>query len=291
MVIAQGDYVLTDISGVENIRVASGTSNNINITGNVGANQLRGNAGNNQLNGMDGNDTLDGGIGNDTLIGGDGDDHYVIDSTLDVITETGTGIDTVWTDVSISLASLANIENVNLNGASNLNVTGNALVNLINGNNGQNVIDGGAGADTINAGGQNDRIVFDALDTMVDGQGGFDTLSFASGSTAALDLTALNQFHGIEAIDMTSASANTLTLSASDILDVSNGPETEYHFEIWIKGDNTDTVNLAATGGDTSWSNTGLFAIDRGIVYRDFTADTSGADVVHAYIATNVMVP
>lgn len=293
MVIAQGDYILSDVSGVENIRVASGTSNNINITGNIGANQLRGNAGNNQLNGMDGNDLLDGGIGNDTLIGGNGDDTYVIDSTLDVINETGTvasALDWVTTDVSIT-SLWTNVENVLLNGASNLNVTGNALDNVISGNNGQNVIDGGAGADTIYAGGQNDRIVFDALDTTVDGQGGFDTLSFASGSTAALDLTALNQFHGIEFIDMTSASANTLTLSASDILDVSNGPDLEYHYEIWIKGDSTDTVNLAATGGDTGWSNTGLFVIDRGIVYRDFTADTFGADTVHAYIATNVMVP
>lgn len=291
-VIAQANYTLTDGSGVENIRVASGTADNINITGNSFNNVMRGNQGNNILDGGNGNDLLDGGIGNDTLIGGNGDDTYIIDSTGDVINETGTitsAMDWVQTDVSIT-SLWANVENVSLNGGSNLNVTGNALANVINGNSGQNVIDGGGGVDSIYAGGQNDRIVFDAADALVDGQGGFDTLSFASGSVANLDLTLLNQFHGIEVIDMTSASANTLTLSASDVLDVSNGPDPQYNYELWIKGDNADTVNFTIAGADTGWSYNGI-VIDRGYLYRDFSADANGTDTVHVYVATNVLVP
>ncbi|PTT89202.1 hypothetical protein DBR42_08315, partial [Pelomonas sp. HMWF004] len=120
------DYTLG--AEVENLTLTG--SSGINATGNGVANTLRGNAGNN---------TLDGKAGNDTMIGGAGNDIYVVDSTADAITEVaGEGTDTVMSSVTLTAALAANVENLTLTGASNLNAVGNTLDNLMTGNSGAN---------------------------------------------------------------------------------------------------------------------------------------------------------
>ncbi|PTT84167.1 hypothetical protein DBR42_15305, partial [Pelomonas sp. HMWF004] len=131
------DYTLG--AEVENLTLTG--SSGINATGNGVANTLRGNAGNN---------TLDGKAGNDTMIGGAGNDTYVVDSTADAITEVaGEGTDTVMSSVTLTAALAANVENLTLTGASNLNAVGNTLDNLMTGNSGANNLNGGAGNDTL----------------------------------------------------------------------------------------------------------------------------------------------
>src|SRR3569623_1466630 len=81
-----------------------------------------------------------------TLTGGLGDDTYVI-STGDVVVEAANaGTDTVVSDVTYTLA--ANVENLTLTGTEEINGTGNALDNILDGNSVANEIMGGDGNDT-----------------------------------------------------------------------------------------------------------------------------------------------
>ncbi|MDB9523322.1 calcium-binding protein, partial [Dolichospermum circinale CS-1225] len=160
----------------------------INGTGNAGNNVITGNGANNILNGGAGNDTLDGGAGRDTLIGGAGDDIYVVDSTTDTITENANaGTDTIQSNVTYTIAALANIENLTLTGTAVINGTGNALNNVITGNTENNTLDGGEGDDTLDGGEGDDTYIFTingiglGRDTITDGSG-VDTISFAGTS-------------------------------------------------------------------------------------------------------------
>ena len=133
----------------------------ISGTGNTLDNTLSGNSANNTLSGGLGNDTLDGGAGVDTLIGGQGNDTYIVDSTTDVITEAlNEGTDTVQSAVTYTLG--ANLENLTLSGAANINGTGNTLNNVLTGNAAANVLNGGAGVDTLMGGQGNDTYVVDS---------------------------------------------------------------------------------------------------------------------------------
>jgi serralysin len=113
-------------------------------------NTLYGNAGNNLLNGAGGADTMLGGAGNDT---------YFVDNAGDVVFENANeGTDAVFASVDYALT--ANVEALVLQGAGNLNGTGNALNNSIFGNAGNNTLDGGAGADVLTGNPGKDTFVF-----------------------------------------------------------------------------------------------------------------------------------
>jgi Ca2+-binding RTX toxin-like protein len=93
---------------------------------------------------------------------------------------------------------------------------------------GDDTITGGGGADVIRAGAGNDRIVVaSAAFANMDGGAGFDQLVL-SGSGLHLDLASFknNRIGGIEAIDITGSGNNRLTLTAADLLDLSDSSQT-----------------------------------------------------------------
>lgn len=154
---AEIDYTLAD--NVENL-VLSGDGD-LSGTGNSLNNVITGNSGNN---------VLDGAGGADVMAGGLGDDVYVVDNAEDAVLEqAGEGVDTVYASSDHGLD--ANVENLILTGASEINgegneldnsITGNASANTLKGGAGDDWLNGGAGADTLYGGHGNDNYIVDS---------------------------------------------------------------------------------------------------------------------------------
>lgn len=160
------------------------------LSGGGGDDILRGFGGNDVLNGEDGNDTLDGGEGTDRLDGGQGNDTYIVTSGDILVADPG-GIDTLQTSVSWNISPTA-IENVIVTGSANVNVDGNALANLIIGNDSANVVNARAGSDTIYGNGGNDSFLMSMGGTSsfgndwIDGGSGSDLVEFGANAQSAL---------------------------------------------------------------------------------------------------------
>ena len=171
-VIASVDYTLGANLEVLQITGAAtkGTGNSLDnvIGGNAAANTLAGGDGNDYLfgdNGLDtlnggaGNDYLDGGAGGDSLIGGTGNDIFIVGNAGDKVSElAGQGGDTVLSTISFDLAAAANVENLTLMGAADLDGDGSAVANKLTGNSGKNGLTGFAGNDTLDGGSDVDTL-------------------------------------------------------------------------------------------------------------------------------------
>ncbi len=164
------------------------------------------------LYGESGDDTLQGNQGGDTLFGGDGND-------------------TVFGDQG----------GVLLYGAA-----GN---DILDGGQDGDLLDGGTGSDSLSGGTGSDVLVWDAADTTIDGGGGTDTLRIDGGDA---DLGAYLLGGGVlsdlEQVDLaTDAGGNTLTLSAQDVLDMTDNGDT-----LTVLGDGADGVQAG-----TGWTDGG----------------------------------
>ncbi|MDQ6434969.1 calcium-binding protein [Mesorhizobium sp. LHD-90] len=207
--------------GVDNI---NGTGNLLdnNLFGNEGNNILLGGEGNDDLMGGGGVDRLEGGSGNDvldalggfgTLVGGIGEDTYHVNDANDFVLEAaGEGSDTVWVHASYTLASGTHVELLRAAGSAAINLTGNALFQIIHGNEGNNVLhDGGVGAADQLAGGLgNDTYrVFNAGDIILEGssEGAVDVVmaavDYSLTAGAHIERLATNGTTGVSGIDLT----------------------------------------------------------------------------------------
>ena len=146
MVYAIVDYRLS--ANVENL-ILQGAG--LQGYGNALANMIFGNTGGN---------LLDGGAGSDALLGGAGSDAYFVDNANDTVVENfDEGSDTVFATAHFGLA--ANVENLILQGAADLQGYGNSQGNVIYGNAGNNLLNGGIGADLMVGGAGNDTYFVD----------------------------------------------------------------------------------------------------------------------------------
>ena len=147
----------TDTVQIAESYVLPANIENVTLTGSLAINAI-GNAANNILTG---NSAIN------TLTGGAGDDSYVVQNNGDLIVElAGEGTDSVSSSVTYVLS--AEVENLTLTGASSIDGTGNALYNLMFGNDGANFLVGLTGDDTYFVG---------AGDTVIENPGeGFDTV-------------------------------------------------------------------------------------------------------------------
>jgi Ca2+-binding RTX toxin-like protein len=210
------DYYWVDNTGDEVIELVSEGTDEVKstisytLTANVerlsllGSSPINGtgNSLNNTITGNSGNNILDGGEGADTMRGGAGDDTYIVDNTLDVISETGGGgVDTVMASVSRTLGT--DFENLTLTGSNAINGYGTALNNVLLGNSGNNILSGGAGNDTLAGGLGNDSLTggtgedyllfnseagLDNIDTLVGFVSGVDKLVFENSVFVGLGL-------------------------------------------------------------------------------------------------------
>jgi len=111
------------------------------------------------LFGHSGADTLNGYGGADHMIGGAGDDTYVVDSTLDVVTEAlNQGFDTISTSLS-SYTLGANLERLVFTGTGTHTGYGNNLDNSLRGGAGHDTFYGYGGNDSFGSGGGSDIFV------------------------------------------------------------------------------------------------------------------------------------
>jgi len=144
-VYAMGSYALSAGAEVEVLTAydRAGTAG-VKLTGSASDNVIYGNMGANGLVG---------GGGADTLYGLGGDDSYIVDSASDSVIEfAGQGRDTVYTTSNFALAAGSEVEVLTAYdraGGTALQLSGNALANVIYGNAGANVLDGKGGADAL----------------------------------------------------------------------------------------------------------------------------------------------
>jgi Ca2+-binding RTX toxin-like protein len=235
-----------------------------------------------------GADTLNGGAGIDTLIGGTGNDIYVVDSTTDVIIENvGEGTDTIQSSVTFNLATVVNIENLTLTGASSISATGDSGNNVLTGNTGNNTIDGGAGADTLNGGagidtlnggtGNDIYVVDSTTDIILEGAGaGTDTVQ--SSVTFSLQV-----FPDIENLTLTGANAiNGTGNSGNNVLTGNTGNN------VLSGGTGNDTL-IGGTGNDTLIGGTGNDILTGGSGKDTLTGGTGTDRFVFTSLADSLL--
>jgi Ca2+-binding RTX toxin-like protein len=210
------------VRGNDGNDVLYGHAGDDKIWGGNGDDTLYGGYHNDQLYGGNGADKLDGGPGSDflngeggfdSLIGGAGDDVFVVSRTGQfdrVIEYLNGGIDTVRVGETYTLPT--NVENATITGNAAVDITGNALGNLVFGNAAANTIRGLAGNDTLCGGGGNDRIVAGTGVDYLCGGIGRDTFVFAAVTEIGNGIAnrdVIGDFvSGLDRIDLSAIDAN-----------------------------------------------------------------------------------
>ena len=155
--------------------------------GGAGDDLIVGGRGLDELRGGTGDDLIDGGAGADWMSGGAGDDRFVVNQAGDRVVDTGGGVDTIESAVSVRLGR--GIENLALGDSASrfaqvafadaakpavLTGRGNDLANRISGSSGGDRLFGGDGDDRLDGGAGGDRIEGGAGRDRIKGGSGAD---------------------------------------------------------------------------------------------------------------------
>ncbi|HRW29969.1 MAG TPA: hypothetical protein P5227_08230, partial [Emcibacteraceae bacterium] len=111
----------------------------------------------------------------------------------------------------------------------------------INGGNGNDTLRGNGGVDFLNGDAGDDILIYDGVTTTYDGGADSDTLLFVY-EADGIDLSTLT-LTNIETIDLDTENANSLTLVAQDVLDVTDGGN-----QLIVAGDGEDAVTSTGQG-------------------------------------------
>lgn len=200
-------------------------------TGNAVDNTLRGNAAVNVLRGLR------------------GDDSYWVGAGDSVVERAGEGRDAVYADIAWTLS--ANVEELRLIGGANIDGTGNALNNLLVGNDGDNTLSGASGEDEIRGGAGDDVMIVNSVgDVVVEAAGeGNDTVRASVSYTLPSD---------VESLVLTGTAALTGKGNALDNRLRGNAGNNE------LAGGGGDDLIEAAGGNDTLRGDAGNDVLDGG---------------------------
>jgi len=192
------------------------------IEGGPGDDVLQGTNGPDIIFGYAGDDTIHGHKGADALFGGDGND----------MIHGQNGDDALYGDLGDD----------SLFGGNN--------ADLLDGGQGDDLLNGNGGVDILLGGLGDDSLVWDINDATIDGGAGIDSLLVQGGD---VDLTVFGgTILGIESIDLEAdAGANAVTLSAQDVLDISDSDT------LAILGDSGDNVDAGSGWTDGGFDGSG----------------------------------
>jgi serralysin len=186
---------------------------------------LTGNSGANSITGAGGNDTIDGRSGNDTLIGAAGNDYYIVDSTLDVVSDNGGTVDSVLANVNVYTLGAASGADWLIWGAGASEGTGNSLANTLVASSGNDTLNGGSGIDSLVGGVGDDYYIVDSTaDRVEEGSGaGVDSV-LANVNNATLGSNAEWLIYG-SAASIQGGTGNSLgnTLVGNSVANTLNG--------------------------------------------------------------------
>jgi Ca2+-binding RTX toxin-like protein len=250
-------------------------SANINATGNDLANELLGNSGSNKL---------DGGAGADRMVGGLGNDTYVVDNSGDVVVElAGEGTDTVQASVSYTLT--ANVENLILTGADQIDGTGNDLNNTITGNDASNTLSGMGGNDSLKGGASADILLGGDGNDRLDGGAGADQLIGGTGND-----TYIVDNVGDQVVELADEGTDTVLASVSYML-TANVENLTLTGTAQINGTGND-LNNVLTGNDSSNILSGMGGNDslKGGASADTLLGGDGSDRLDGGAGADLMV-
>jgi Ca2+-binding RTX toxin-like protein len=164
------DSIIGGFTGNDTVSVGSGGAGSVNVGG--GTNSVATSTGwVGAIVGYTGTDVVtlgSGGAGSIALW--EGNDTYNL-AAFDSVIIDNSGVDTITSTISRSIAGHATIERLTLlNVATALGGTGNNLANVITGNNFANTLSGGIGNDNLNGGVGNDKLIGGAgIDTLTGG--------------------------------------------------------------------------------------------------------------------------
>ncbi|MDB5472471.1 MAG: Ca2+-binding protein toxin-related [Caulobacter sp.] len=243
-----GDTGNDDLDGGEGADKLFGGLGADDLIGGLGNDRLDGGADADSLTGGDGNDYLDGGAGADVMTGGLANDVYLVDDFGDQTVElAGQGYDIVRTALDGWVLG-ANLEGLELQGALDIDGTGNALANNLQGNGGGNTLSGLAGVDTINGNDGDDVIVGGLGNDLLRGGLGADVFLVAHAFAGALETDIVYDFSAAEGDIIDLAGIDAIAGGADDAFTlVAAFSKTAGQMTLVIEGGNT-VLRLDVTG-------------------------------------------